>query len=240
MSRSATSDSIGVLVADSNRMQAQLLIGALRRHSEFHIETCLVDTFSLLQAVSAKNPHVALVSMSPPAGVPETVLALREFHLARPDIPKILLVNSWDRDIVISAFRSGARGIFCLTDANLRLLCRCLLRVAAGQIWASTEQLNCLVDLISEVPSVRVLNASGSPLLTPRESQVVGLVAEGLGNRQIARELRLSEHTVKKYLFRIFEKLGISSRVELVLYAVNNGDQRPAEWLPEAGKPPGA
>lgn len=56
-------------------------------------------------------------------------------------------------------------------------------------------------------------------------------MAEGLGNREIARELNLSEHTVKKYLFRIFEKLGISTRVELVLYAVNNGSPRGAEWL---------
>jgi DNA-binding NarL/FixJ family response regulator len=60
---------------------------------------------------------------------------------------------------------------------------------------------------------------------------VVALVAEGLGNRQIAGELSLSEHTIKKYLFRIFEKLGVSTRVELVLYAVNNGDPRHAEWL---------
>jgi DNA-binding CsgD family transcriptional regulator len=69
-----------------------------------------------------------------------------------------------------------------------------------------------------------VLNTHGSSLLTPRQEQVVALVAEKLGNREIARELNLSEHTIKKYLYRIFEKLGISSRVELVLYAVNNGD----------------
>jgi DNA-binding NarL/FixJ family response regulator len=132
---------------------------------------------------------------------------------------------------VVSAFRSGARGIFPITEANLRLLCKCLLRVAAGQIWANTEQLNYVIDLISEVPSLRVLNALGTSLLTPREEQVVALVAEGLGNRQIAGELNLSEHTIKKYLYRIFEKLGISTRVELVLYAVNNGDPRHAEWL---------
>ena len=80
---------------------------------------------------------------------------------------------------------------------------------------------------------MRVISSGGKPLLTPREEQVVALVAEGLGNRQIARELNLSEHTIKKYLFRIFEKLGVSSRVELVLYAVNNGDPRHAKWLPE-------
>jgi hypothetical protein len=59
---------------------------------------------------------------------------------------------------------------------------------------------------------------------------------EGLGNRDIARELNLSEHTIKKYLYRIFEKLGISTRVELVLYAVNNGDPRHAEWLAGASR----
>lgn len=84
---------------------------------------------------------------------------------------------------------------------------------------------------MSEVPSLRVLNSRGDNLLTPREEPVVALVAEGLGNRQIARELNLSEHTIKTYLFRIFEKLGISSRVELVLYTVNNGDPRQAQWL---------
>ena len=66
----------------------------------------------------------------------------------------------------------------------------------------------------------------------PREEQVVGLVAEGLSNREIARELQLSEHTIKKYLFRIFDKLGISTRVELVLYAVSNGKTVGAERLP--------
>jgi two-component system, NarL family, nitrate/nitrite response regulator NarL len=86
-----------------------------------------------------------------------------------------------------------------------------------------------LMDLISEVPSLRVLNSSGRQILTPREEQVVALVAEGLSNRQTARELNLSEHIIKKYMFRIFDKLGIPSRVELVLYAVNHSAPLQAE-----------
>jgi DNA-binding NarL/FixJ family response regulator len=234
-SSAATSDAIPVLIADSNRMQAQLLTSALRRHSEFHIATCPMNPVAILQAVATKLPRVAILSLSAPADLSETLLALRRFHLEHPEIPKIVLVDACDRDLAISAFRSGARGIFAINEANLRLLCRCLLRVAAGQIWANTEQLNYLMDVISEVPSVRVLNSRGNSILTPREEQVVALVAEGLGNRQIARDLNLSEHTVKKYLFHIFEKLGVSSRVELVLYAVNNGDPRPVEW--QAGTP---
>lgn len=59
-------------------------------------------------------------------------------------------------------------------------------------------------------------------MLTRREEDVVRLLAEGLQNREIAKELKLSEHTVRNYLFHIFEKLGVSSRVELVLYAVSS------------------
>ncbi len=76
------------------------------------------------------------------------------------------------------------------------------------------------------------MNSNGRSLLTPREEQVVALVADGLTNREVAAELGLSEHTIKEYLLRIFDKLGISTRVELVLYAVCHGENRAAEWMP--------
>jgi len=239
-SSAATSHALDVLVADSNRMQSQLLISALRRRAEFEVAACQMETVSILRAVAQKKPAIALLSMNVSLGRSETVITLRRFHLSHPEIPKVLLVESSDRDLVVNAFRSGVRGIFCIADSNLRLLCKCLLRVAQGQIWANTQQLNYILELITEVRSLRVLNSTGDILLTPREEQVVALVAEGLSNRDIARELNLSEHTVKKYLFRIFEKLGISSRVELVLYAVNNGDPRQAEWLPGVTRIPSA
>ncbi len=227
---------IDVLIADSNRMQAQLLISALRRRPEFHVASCLLDTASIQRAVAHTVPRIALLSTTASLRTVETVTTLRRFHLSHPEIPKVLLVESFDRELVVTAFRSGVRGIFSIADSNLRSLCKCLLRVAAGQVWVNTEQLNHILELISEVPSLRVLNSNGQNLLTPREEQVVALVAEGLGNRHIARELNLSEHTVKKYLFRVFEKLGISSRVELVLYALNNGEPRHAQWLAGASR----
>ena len=84
---------------------------------------------------------------------------------------------------------------------------------------------------MTQVPSLRTVNANGMKLLTPREEQVVALIADGMSNRETAQELSLSENTVKKYLFHIFDKLGISTRVELVLFAVSNGEHRPAEWV---------
>jgi DNA-binding NarL/FixJ family response regulator len=235
-SSTAASDAIRVLVADSNRMQAQLLAGALRRRTELHIATCRMDTTSLLHGVASGAPRIVLLSLNSSANAHEGLTTLRRFHLSHPEVFKILLVESIDRELVVSAFRSGARGIFRVPEADLRVLCKCIQRVASGQIWADTEQLNYLFDLITEVPSLRVVSSEGRNMLTPREEQVVALVAEGLSNGEIAQELALSRHTIKKYLFRIFDKLGISTRVELVLYAVNHGDPRRAEWLAGMGR----
>jgi DNA-binding NarL/FixJ family response regulator len=116
------------------------------------------------------------------------------------------------------------------------LLCRCIQRVAEGQIWANSEQTGFLLDLISDVPSIRVVDSKGWQLLTPREEQVVALVAEGLSNSEVAGDLKLSVHTVKKYLFSIFDKLGVSSRVELVLHAVNHCDRRQADFVAGIGR----
>jgi DNA-binding NarL/FixJ family response regulator len=71
------------------------------------------------------------------------------------------------------------------------------------------------------VNSVTITAADGSPLLTSREQDVVRLVADGMKNREIAQALSLTEHSVRNYLYRIFEKLGVSSRAELMLYALS-------------------
>ncbi len=156
-------------------------------------------------------------------------------HLAYPEVAKIFLLDTYDREVVVNAFRSGARGLFCFSQYPFRMLCKCIQSVHQGQVWANSEQLQYLVEGLSQVPSLHMVNSRGVRLLSPREEQVVALVADGLSNREVARELCLSEHTVKKYLFRIFDKLGISSRVELVLYALSHGGSRQAEWVAGLG-----
>ena len=199
---------IRVLVADSNQMECQLLVSALRQRPEFDVICCAADIDAILQAIMAFPAQIAIINIDRPRNESHDMTLVRRFHLARPEISKIVLINSGDREVVVNAFRSGARGLFCFADYPFRLLCKCILSVHQGQVWANSEK-----------------------LLTPREEQVVALVADGLSNREIAQELGLSEHTVKKYLFRIFDKLGISSRVELVLYAFSHGGAREAEWV---------
>ncbi len=227
--QSAPSQRLNVLVVTCGQMHRHLLTAALRRPPAFQVSACAADPDSILTTLKA-SPAAVLLLYSDPAGW-QDLATVRRIHLAFPQAAKILLLDSYDRDLVVNAFRSGIRGLFCFSRYPFRLLCKCIHKVAGGEIWADGEPMRYLVDAVSYVPSLRVLNSGGRKLLTPREEQVVALVADGLSNREIARELNLSEHTIKKYLFRIFDKLGVSSRVELVLYAFNNGTPRQAEWL---------
>jgi len=103
-----------------------------------------------------------------------------------------------------------------------RALCRCISVVHQGQFWANTEQMGYVIDALTSTPPARVIASNGEGLLTPREEQVVNLVAEGIGNREVAHQLGIKENTVKKALLRIYDKLGVSNRVELVLYALTH------------------
>jgi DNA-binding NarL/FixJ family response regulator len=221
---------VRVLVADSNHMRSQLLVSALRRRPEFTVSCCAMESAAVLQSVV--DVDVAVISPDHSNTALQDLALVRRLHVAHPRVAKVLLLDCYDRHMVVSAFRSGVRGLFCFAEASFRLLCKCIHCVKDGQVWANNEQLQYLLDVLTHVPSLRVVNANGLKLLTPREEQVVALVADGLNNREIATELSLSEHTIKKYIFRIFDKLGISSRVELVLYAVSHSENRQAEWLP--------
>ncbi len=225
------SETIGLLVADSNQMQSQLLVNALRRRPEFEVAFCAMEIEAVLSTVASARVQVVILNLDHPRNSSPDMALVRRLHIAHSGIPKILLLDTYNREIVVKAFRSGAKGIFCFSDYPFRLLCKCIRCVHNGQIWANTEQLQQLIQEVTQVPSLRTVNAMGLKLLTPREEQVVALVADGLSNREAARELSLSENTVKKYLFHIFDKLGISSRVELVLFAVSHGEPREAEWV---------
>jgi DNA-binding CsgD family transcriptional regulator len=101
------------------------------------------------------------------------------------------------------------------------MLCRCIAAVADGQIWANSEELGFILAALAVSPSFQLARSSGLALLSKRELDVVRCLVEGQTNRQIAARLRISPHTVKNYMFKIFEKLGVSNRVELAFYVLS-------------------
>ncbi len=221
---------VRVLLADSRPMEIHLLAGGLRSQG-FWVGSCEASPEAVLQSLENDSMDVLILGVPPTA---PDISSLRTIHFACPQVPKMVLLDADTRQIVVQAFRSGARGILCLSDSSFPSFCEGIEQVHRGEIWASPRQIGYLLDSVCQTPSLQVLTASGEKLLTSREEQVVALVADGLSNRNVAAELGLSEHTVKKYLFRIFEKLGISNRVELVLYTFHHGASQHPQWVASA------
>jgi DNA-binding NarL/FixJ family response regulator len=170
--------------------------------------------------MQAHGPDILLISArlheKSAAGL-ELMASLRESF---PELKIVALLESPTRDVVVQAFRLGARGVFS-KNAPLKTLGKCISCVFEGQVWATAEELGFVLEALAATPSIRPLGSVGLSQLSVREMEVVNCLAEGLSNREIAQRLKLSRHTIKNYMFRIFDKVGVSSRVELLFYALS-------------------
>jgi DNA-binding NarL/FixJ family response regulator len=215
---------ISLVVAAQNVLGSDVLCRAFnQRRTQFKVVASAYTRTDLVKQVAEHQPEVALISASlqddPTAGLQ----ALRELRLTRSSTRAIVLLDWSHPDQVIQAFSHGARGVFCMSE-GFEALCKCIRSVHAGQVWADSSQLGWVVQALGEREPVRIVSAVGTALLTEREEQIVRMVAEGLPNSEICTTLGLSAHTVKNHLFRIYDKLGVSNRVELVLYALSKRD----------------
>jgi len=215
---------IRVLVADETPMGCQLLRKVLGAHRKIEVAASVFTVKDLLAEMSRTAVDSLLVNANLHEGHLSGLRAIGELHASHPTLPVIVLCDHAPDDLVISSFRAGARGLLCRSE-SIGMLCKCIQAVYKGQIWASSSHLQILLGALTMAPPARVLNAHGLNLLAKREGQVVSLVADGLTNRDIAAQLGLSEHTVSNYLFRIYNKLGVSNRVELVLYVMKQREQ---------------
>ncbi len=209
---------ISVLVADSTALEGRLIADALRKDRGLTVTSAEV-TPVILTATTLK-PDVAIISEQLQGKPGKGLEVLRELRLAAPGTRTVMLLDCSERGQVVEAFRSGARGIFCRSDP-LKMLTRCVHKVHDGQLWISNARFEFLLETLAQAPATRIVNTRGANLLSKREQDVVRWLVEGNSNYEIARKLDLSENTVKNYLFRIFNKLGVSSRVEVIMYAAS-------------------
>jgi two-component system nitrate/nitrite response regulator NarL len=214
------SDVQRILVAERSSMQCELLARALRADGEFEIVGTTSDSREALRLLQQFEPRVAVVSADLQDGPRIGLDVIAQVRTKNWRTRSVVLLDSSDRQLVVEAFRNGARGVFFRAQPY-EMFPKCIRTIVQGQVWANTMEMNYLLDALRSPQSLDLVDGNGKLLLTARESEVGQLVTEGLTNREIAAKLGLSEHTVKNYIFRIFDKTGVSSRVALALYAMS-------------------
>jgi two-component system, NarL family, nitrate/nitrite response regulator NarL len=225
---------IRVLVADDTRIHTQLLADALRRDLQLEVISPPAQSRDLVAAVKLHRVNVVVLSSNLDEEPLRGFELLRELRASNPDILAIMLLDSSKKETVLQAFRAGARGIFSRHD-SVETLSKCIRSVYEGQIWANSQQLSFAVEALATSPVVRAVDSNGLSLLSKREMDVVRSLAEGLTNREIAERLGLSQHTIKNYLFRVYDKLGVSSRLELLFMTLTQAGAKPSSGTPGAG-----
>jgi DNA-binding NarL/FixJ family response regulator len=212
---------VKVFIADGSRLSCQLIAAAVRRgRYRTKVVGYATDAAGIREGLEESEADVAVIGARLEEEDQTGFHVTREIRASGCKLNVIMLLDSNKPAMVVEAFRAGASGIFS-RDQSSELLCKCIHGVHKGQVWASSKELHFVIDALGPALQAKSISLRATGLLTKREEGVVHLVAEGMTNRDISQELKLSEHTVRNYLFRIFNKVGTSNRLELALYAID-------------------
>jgi DNA-binding NarL/FixJ family response regulator len=222
MRHQSTPAPIRVLVTDDTRVHTELLADALKRDGNLQITTSPSGSGGLTGRPDLRDVDVLLLSSTLDEQPGHGFKILRGLHSSHGYVPAVMLLDSSKQEAILEAFRSGARGVLGRHE-SVEIYSKCLRRVHEGQIWANSEQVGLLAQAFASSDTLHAVDARGMNLLSKREMEIVRSVAQGLTNREIAERLRLSPHTIKNSLFRIFDKLGVSNRVELLFMTMSHG-----------------
>ena len=186
------------------------------------------DGEAAVEAVAAKNPQVVLMDLNMPRC--DGVEATRRIRAGHPQTQVVVLTTYSDDESIIGALQAGALG-YLTKDATRAEIGRAVLAAAAGQAVLDPAVQQRLLSAAARAPA----SASAGPAaasdddLTPREAEVLRLIAAGKSNREIARALFVSEATVKTHVNRIFAKTGSRDRGQAVHYAYQHGYADPSD-----------
>ena len=210
----------GILIADDHPIFVAGLRKLLDTEPDFRVVGEALGGREAIELARSLQPDVLLLDLAMPRVSGLDVLQQLTSEVARPRV--VLLTASIDRDDIVVALRLGAAGVLLKTAAT-ELLFKCLRTVMSGGYWVDRDTVGSLVDALAKVQAPAPEPALRPYGLTPRELEVVALIATGASNKDIAVQLNLSEETVKHHVTKIFEKTGQSSRVELALFAAHYG-----------------
>jgi two-component system, NarL family, nitrate/nitrite response regulator NarL len=207
---------VKIVIADDHAIFREGLRRLLEGEPAFRVIGDAADGGEAVQLVRQLKPDILLLDMAMPR-VPG-LQVLDELSASGTPVRTIVLTAAIESSDVVEALQRGARGVL-LKEASTSMLFKCIQTVAAGQYWVGREEVGNLVEYMRrEFSAVR--NERAHLGVTPRELEIVSAIVAGLSNRDMSRRFAISEQTVKHHLTRIYDKLGVSNRLELALYAM--------------------
>ncbi len=211
---------IRILIADDHPIFRDGLRRLLESEPGFRVVGMAADGAVALELVRRLKPDILLLDLAMPrvAGLE----ALRELAASPTPVRTLVLTAAIERTQIIEALQLGARGVV-LKESATELLLKGIRAVMAGQYWVGRESVSDLVDALRDLTKGAEEEGKRRTFgLTPREREIVSAIVAGYTNKDIAQQFSISEQTVKHHLSNIFDKLGVSNRLELALFAVHH------------------
>ena len=217
---------IRIVIADDHPIFRDGLRKLLMLEEDFRVVAEARDGKEVLEVLDEHQPDILLLDLKMP-GL-DGLTALQKLQNARTKTKVIVLTASEDKNQFVQAMKFGTCGIV-LKQTATELLIKSIRKVHAGEIWLDSHTTAAVMRQFSspmESAPLGTRDRDRSPL-SQREREIVVLVAQGFKNKEMAEKMFISEQTVKNHLHNIFDKLGVSDRLELALYAIHKNIHTP-------------
>jgi len=214
---------VRVLIADDHPIVREGLLRLLQLEDDIEVVGEAADGESTVAMVEKLEPDILLLDLRMP-GL-DGFGALQRLHRLGKRTKVIVLTASEDKNEFVQAMKLGCSGIV-LKQTESDLIVKSIRKVHAGEIWLDSHTTAAVMRQFAAPPEPQTAGGPRSRDRSPlsqREREIVALVAQGYKNKEMAEKMFISEQTVKNHLHNIFDKLGVSDRLELALYAIHKG-----------------